>query len=69
MNKDALNKTQEEKKLDTLEVVSAEQSIKLIDDKTTTDPEKEDLIVNNLALYFVSLARSMSKTPTVGKSS
>jgi hypothetical protein len=69
MNDDTSNKTQQEKKLDTVEVVPVEQGVAPINNQISTDPEKEDLIVNNLALYFVSLARSISKVTQTGKSS
>lgn len=68
MNNDASNKNQQKKKLDPVEVVYVDQGIVTISNEATHDQEKENLIVDNLALYFVSLARSMSKAPTIGKS-
>lgn len=69
MNQDTFNKNQNEKNLDIVETVSIDQSVELIGGKTATDNEIEDLIVNNLALYFVSLARSMQRFPSTKKSS
>lgn len=69
MSNDTSKKTQKEEKLDTIESLSVEQVVTPINNQISTDPEKEDLIVNNLALYFVSLARSISKITPTRKSS
>lgn len=61
MTQDALTKTKQGNKLNIVEVFPVQKKAPAVIEQSSPN-QAEDVIVDQLALYFVSLARSMSNS-------